>query len=123
MERIHMTPLLNQIDFIVEDVKGATAFLRDALGLSPVVDEERFAQFDLGAMTVMFSPDALVPMEPAQGVILHFQVPDVAHALEQAQRHGAKLLWGPKTTDWYTESAIIEGPGGIRIDLYRPVEP
>lgn len=118
-----MTPLLNQIDLIVKDVKEATAFFRDVLGLPPVVDEERFAQFDLGALTVMFSPDALVPMEQAQGVILHFQVPDVAQALEQAQQKGANVLWGPQVTDWNTESVLIECPGGIRIDLYRPIEP
>lgn len=115
-------PLLNQIDLIVKDVPEATAFFRDVLGLSPSVNEERFAQLESGSMTIMLSPDALIPVEPVRGVILHFQVPDVTQALAQAQGKGATLLWGPQVTDWYTESAIIEGPGGIRIDLYRPIE-
>jgi predicted enzyme related to lactoylglutathione lyase len=112
--------ILNQIDLIVRDVPGAAAFLRDALGLTLRVNEERYAELVAGPMTIMLSPDAMVPMKGAGGVILHFQVEDVAAACGRAQEHGAAVLLPPTRTDWGTESALIAGPEGVVIDLYRP---
>ncbi len=70
-------------------------------------------------MTIMLSPDALVPTRPAAGMILHFQVEDVAQSLERARGRGARVLLEPTRTDWGTESAMIAGPEEIVIDLYR----
>lgn len=113
---------LNQLDLIVKNVPEATAFFRDVLGLSVRFAEERFAELDAGGFTLMLSPDAMVPTPTnAAGVILHFQVENVAQALESARTQGAKVLLEPMLTDWGTESALIAGPEQVIIDLYRPV--
>ena len=113
------TPNLNQLDLIVTDVPAATAFLAAALGVDPAYAEERFAEFRLGATTVMLSPDALVPMAKARGVILHCEVPNVDRALARARAAGATVLRETAPTDWGWESAMIAGPDAIVIDFYR----
>lgn len=112
-------PNLNQLDLIVPDVPAATAFLSAALGVEPAYAEERFAEFRFGATTLMLSPDALVPMQNAAGVILHFEVPNVDVALAQARDSGATILRETGPTDWGWESAMVAGPEGIVIDFYR----
>ena len=112
----------DNLDLIVRDVPAAAAFFRDVLGLTPRVNEERFAELDSGAVTIMLSPEALVPTKPAAGLILHFQVEDVAAALDRARGRGVRVLLEPTRTPWGTESAMIAGPEEIVIDLYHPVE-
>ncbi|MCS6881458.1 MAG: VOC family protein [Oscillochloridaceae bacterium] len=113
----------NQLDLIVRDVPAATAFFRDVVGLPVRVEDARFAELDGGAIMIMLSPDALVPVQEAAGVILHIQVDDVEGALERARRSGAAVLLEPTRTDWGTESAMIAGPEGIIVDFYRQVGP
>lgn len=116
-------PTFDNLDLIVQDVPSAAAFFRDVVGLTLRVNEERFAELDSGAVTIMLSPAAMVPVKPAAGVILHFQVENVARALEHARSHGATVLLEPTATDWGTESAMIAGPEDIIIDFYRLVTP
>lgn len=113
---------LDHLDLIVSDVPGATAFFRDVLGLTVRVQDTRFAEIDAGPVTIMLNPEALVPTTPAAGTILHFQVEDVAAAIERARSRGAKVLLEPTRTDWGWESAMIAGPEESIIDLYRPLE-
>jgi uncharacterized glyoxalase superfamily protein PhnB len=72
-------------------------------------------------VTIMLSPEAMVPMKPARGVILHFRVEDDSRALEKARSKGARVLMEPTQTDWGWESAMIAGPEDIVVDLYRPI--
>lgn len=113
----------NQIDLIVRDVPAATSFFRDVVGLTVRVEDARFAELDGGAITIMLSPDALVPIQEAAGVILHIQVDDVEGALEHARRAGATVVLEPMRTEWGTESAMIAGPEGIVVDFYRWISP
>jgi predicted enzyme related to lactoylglutathione lyase len=113
----------DNLDLIVRDVPTAAAFFRDVVGLALRVDDPYYAELDGGAVTIMLSATALVPVEPAAGVILHFQVEDVAAAVAQAQQHGARLLRGPAATDWGTESVMLAGPEGIIVDFYRWLAP
>ncbi len=113
---------LNKLDLIVRDVPEATAFFRDVLGLEVHYAEERFAELDAGGgFVLMLSPDAMVPMQPAAGTILHFEVDNVLQTLQQARSKGAKVLLEPTRTDWGWESAMIAGPEGSVIDLYHPI--
>jgi predicted enzyme related to lactoylglutathione lyase len=114
---------LDNLDVIVKNVPAAAAFFRDVVGLTLRVNEERYAELDAGPVTLMLSPDAMVPMKQAAGVILHFQVEDVAQALEKARSKGAKVLLEVTRTDWGTESAMIAGPEDVVIDFYRWVGP
>jgi len=109
----------NQIDLIVQDVPKAAHFFRDIVGLTLRVDEPRFAEIDGNSITLMLSSEALIPMQPASGVILHVEVEDVVQALKHAQSAGATVLLERTKTDWGTESAMIAGPENIVIDFYR----
>jgi predicted enzyme related to lactoylglutathione lyase len=113
-------PQFNHIDLIVSDVPSAAAFFHEVLNLPLVVSEERFAQLESGAVTIMLSPGALVDVEPARGVILHFQVENVSGALEDARQKGAEVLRETELTPWGWESALIKGPEGIVVDVFRP---
>jgi predicted enzyme related to lactoylglutathione lyase len=113
---------LNKLDLIVRDVPGATAFFHSVLGLTVKYAEERFAELNAGGgFVLMLSPDAMVPTQPAAGTILHFEVDNVTQALESARERGATVLLEPTRTDWGWESAMIAGPEGSVIDLYRPI--
>lgn len=114
---------VNQLDLIVRDVPAAAAFFRDVVGLTLRVNEPRYAELDGKSMTLMLSPDALVPAQPAAGVILHIEVDDVEQALEHARQAGATVLRERAPTDWGTESAMIAGPEQIVVDFYRWIGP
>jgi catechol 2,3-dioxygenase-like lactoylglutathione lyase family enzyme len=110
---------LKQLDLIVRDVPAGTAFFTSLLGVEPRVAEDRFAEFDLGGFTLMLSPDAMVPIAPARGVILHIEVDDLEQATERAEGAGAEFLLGPLTTDWGTRSVLVQGPENVVVDLYQ----
>ena len=111
---------LNQLDIITVDVPKVTAFLTALLGIEPTVAEERFAEFDIDGFTLMLSPDALIPVGPARGVILHIEVADADAAVERGRAAGATVLRDPANTDWGTYSALVAGPAETIVDLYHP---
>ena len=114
--------MFDKMDLIVGDVPSAAAFFREVLGFALRAEFDRFAELESGAVTIMLSPDALVPTRPAAGVILHLRVDDVARALERARERGASVLLEPTGTDWGTQTAMIAGSEEIVIELYRPLE-
>jgi predicted enzyme related to lactoylglutathione lyase len=111
----------NTIDLVVRDVPAATRFFQEVVGLPARAAEARFAELEAGPITLMLTPDAMVPTRPAAGVILHFEVDDVAAALGRARDRGAQALLEPTRTDWGWDSAMIAGPEDLVVDFYRPV--
>ena len=101
---------------------NAARFFRDVVGLSLQVNEPRFAQLDGDSITIMLSPDALIPVQPASGIILHIEVEDVLAYSRTARTQPAQVLLEPSQTDWGTESAMIAGPEGIIIDFYGSMQ-
>ncbi len=114
--------VFDKMDLIVRDVPSAAAFFRDVLGFTLRAEFDRYAELESGDVTIMLSPDALVPTRPAAGVILHLRVEDVARALEQVRERGGSVLLEPTITGWGTQTAMIAGPEDIMIELYRTVE-
>ncbi len=114
--------VFDKMDLIVRDVPSAAAFFRDVLGFTLRAEFDRYAELESGDVTIMLSPDALVPTRPAAGVILHLRVEDVARALEQVRERGGSVLLEPTSTGWGTQTAMIAGPEDIMIELYRTVE-
>ena len=112
----------DNLDLVVRDVSAAAAFFRDVVGLELRVSDKRFAELGAGPTTIMLTPDAMVPVRPAAGVIVHFRVENVAQALDRARSQGAMVLLEPTHTDWGWESAMIAGPEEIVVDFYRPIE-
>ncbi|WP_423450505.1 VOC family protein [Micrococcus luteus] len=113
------TVSLGKIDIIVPDVLEAARLLVDAFGATVRVQEPEFAEVELGGMILMFSRTALVPMQPATGLILHLEVDDPQAAAERAQAHGARILYPLTETDWGTWSVLMSGPAETVIDLFR----
>jgi predicted enzyme related to lactoylglutathione lyase len=111
----------NNLDLVVTDVPAATEFFRNIVGLTVRVDGERYAEIDAGAVTIMLTPEIMVPARPAAGIILHFQVDDVKQAIEHARDQGALVLLEPFQTDWGWESAMIAGPAEVVVDFYKPL--
>lgn len=114
--------MLVSLDLIVDDVRSAAVLLRDAFGLEVVVLEDRFAEVRADPLALMLSPDAMVPMGQARGVILHFEVEDPAGEARRATAAGATVLQDLTRTDWGTESVLLAGPAEIVIDYYRVIE-
>ena len=114
--------IFDNLDLVVRDVPAAVAFFQEAVGVVPRYTDANFAELDTGTVTIMLTPAALVPVAPARGVIVHFQVEDVAEALARAQAAGATILRQPALTDWGTEAAFIAGPEEIVVEFYRRIE-
>lgn len=112
---------LGAIDLIVQDVPAATAFFRDVVGLTVGHAFDEFAELDDGNIVLMFSPTAMVPVQPVNGVILHFEVENVQAAVDHAKSQGASILKEPFITDWGWKSCLVDGPEGIVVDFYRPI--
>ncbi|WP_347232704.1 VOC family protein [Cryobacterium sp. Sr3] len=110
---------LNQIDLIVSDVKSSALLVSKLLNVDPDVLDDGFARVSIGATALMFSTTALIPMQRAEGVILHFETVDVELAAQNARANGVEILLGPVTTDWGTTSVLVQGPEGIVLDFYR----
>ena len=113
----------DNLDLIVRDVAAAVDFFERVVGLEARIVDKNFAELESGEVTIMLSPTAMVPIRPASGIILHFQVDNVQKALERATAYGAVVLMEPMLTDWGTESLLIAGPEEIVIDLYRWIAP
>lgn len=111
---------LTQIDLIVDDVIGAATTLSTLLAVEPDEIGDRFAQVTAAGMVFMLSPDALVEMTPASGVILHIEVPSDFDATARAHTAGATVLRPTAPTDWGTVSTLVAGPGAIVIDFFSP---
>jgi catechol 2,3-dioxygenase-like lactoylglutathione lyase family enzyme len=112
-------PTLHSIDLIVRDVPRAVAFFRDVVGVTVVQQFERFAELEAQSVKLLLSPDALVPVAPVAGTILHFEETDLASAMARAQSFGSDIVSGPLKTDWGTESVLVQGPEGVLVDFFR----
>lgn len=112
-------PALHSIDLIVGDVPRAVAFFREVVGALVLQEFERFAEIEAQSVKVLLSPDALVPVEPARGVILHLEEENLGAAIDRTKAFGAAVLSGPLRTDWGTESVLVQGPAGVIVDFFR----
>ena len=110
---------LDSIDLMVSDVTSAAEFFVNVAGMTLKFQDPRFAELMTDNFVLMLSPDAMVPLAKAAGIILHFEVSNVPAALQNAVNKGAKVLLDVTTTDWGTESAMVQGPDGIVVDFYR----
>ena len=111
---------LRTMDVVVPDVVEATRFFTDILGLAVREADERFAELEAGTdMTLMLTPDLMVPSSPARGVVLHFEVADVQREVDRMTAAGVAVLLPLTATDWGTEMAMLQGPEGVVISLFK----
>jgi predicted enzyme related to lactoylglutathione lyase len=113
-----MTRQLKRLDLIVKDPPTAAQFFVNVLGWELRESGERFAEVaDEQGFGIMFSPDAMIPVQAVSGTILHVDVEDVSGACEAARRQGATVVLPPTITDWGWEIALVAGPENVLIQF------
>ncbi|WP_375425452.1 VOC family protein [uncultured Friedmanniella sp.] len=113
---------VHSISGIVEDVPAAAQFLVSTMGLRTTGElYDGFAELDTGDLTVTLSTAGPIAMPVVGGVILHHMVEDV-DAAERARGAGATDVQGPIDMDFGMRSVIVQGPGGLILDLCAPIK-
>jgi predicted enzyme related to lactoylglutathione lyase len=110
---------LEAVMFFVHDLERAKAFYRDALQLEPEEEEDDFASYRAGAVSVQLHPAG----EPRPGVVLGrsgsgvpvqvtFEVTDVDAAVEHVRRLGFQVFDEPKDRPWgKRDGGVLDSEG------------
>jgi uncharacterized glyoxalase superfamily protein PhnB len=121
-----VTPALEGITVLADDVDGLASFYRDALGLVPVVEEEFYVAFGgEGVRLAIFSrpgmganthdhPDYRIPFT-GQAFELNFQCAsrdEVDERFAWLSSHGAAPIAQPIETDWGHYTGFFADPEG-----------
>jgi lactoylglutathione lyase len=107
-----------------EENAEIAAFFGDVLGLAVNGDAgEGYAEVSTGGPTIALHRGAMVDdVRPHGGTLLQFRSDDVKAFVAQARDRAAIIAVEPLLTDWGTESAYIQGPHGILVEVYTFVE-
>lgn len=104
---------------LVDDFDKSMTFYKDILGLSVNSQDGKFADFKLeGTSLAIFEKSTAVAMFPKEnmgtggGIVLAFQVDDVAKSCEQLKAKGVAIFEGPKKTEWGQTVAYFKDPDG-----------
>lgn len=104
---------------LVEDFQRSVKFYTDVLGLEINNTDANFVDFKLGETALaIFQKDAADAMFPLKyqgttgGLVLAFQVDDIAEFVEILQSKCVEIFDGPKTTAWGQTVAYFKDPDG-----------
>ena len=112
-----MTVKLAHVISFVEDIDGAVAFYRDALGLKPRSVSPQWVEFDTGSTTLaLHAADA---RNPSGTTRFSFDTPDVAALHRQLIARGVEFTREP-TVRHGVQLAEFVGPGGNGVGLSGP---
>jgi catechol 2,3-dioxygenase-like lactoylglutathione lyase family enzyme len=120
----------------VDDIEGAIAFYRDALGLAEVAawqgegPDARIAILDAGRATLELVNEAQaaaiddieVGERVAGPVRIAFHVDDSAGAAERLVAAGAVKLAEPVVTPWNDRNVRLRAPDGMQLTLFTSVD-
>jgi catechol 2,3-dioxygenase-like lactoylglutathione lyase family enzyme len=115
-------PLLHHILIEVTDLKASIRFYHDCLGLKIGSISGDFAQLEsVGAGIFLWQKRWNFEKGRADdprglGIYPHFEVQDVAGAIDRFRKGGYGIVQEPKTYDWGTE-AFVRDPDGYIIAL------
>jgi predicted enzyme related to lactoylglutathione lyase len=113
----------------VHDLERAKTFYRDVLQLEPEEQEEGFASYRAGAVSLQLHPAG----EPHPGVVLGrsgtgvpvqitFEVDNVDAAIDHVRQLGFEVFDEPKDRPWGKRDAGIFDPEGNEIYFSQPVK-
>lgn len=133
-----MTTPAKQLRLVLEteDLEGALAFYRDALGLTEL---ESYDGPDGARVIILSVPSVTLELaNPAQvryidhvevgrptshrfegAVRVAFEVEDAAAATATLEAAGATVLAPPTVTPWNSLNARLEAPGGMQITAFQ----
>jgi methylmalonyl-CoA/ethylmalonyl-CoA epimerase len=115
---------IGQIGLTVNDVKRATEFYRDKLGMRLLFDAGNLTFFDCGGIRMMLGP-AERPDQPK--VILYYKVEDIQKACETFSSRGVQIESQPalvaRMPDHELWLAVLRDMDGNLFELMSEVRP
>ena len=122
---------ISTVAIFTKDHPRSLVFYRDTLGLSPIYQDEKFAEFNVGGVHVMLLCDLPngegqswgLGGKPAQrgwGVFVHFQVESVDQVHEHLRKSGAEIVVEPRNTPWGARLCIARDPDGYLLEFTQP---
>lgn len=114
-----MLKRLSSACILVNDLKQSLHFYCDILGLKVNYTNDGFAGFTVDGIGLsVFQKSDAVAMYPSQymnkggGILLGFQVKDVATTVNELTKKGITVFEGPKKTAWGQTVAYFSDPDG-----------
>jgi catechol 2,3-dioxygenase-like lactoylglutathione lyase family enzyme len=118
--RAQLPPKIDHILLEVADLEKSIAFYHDFLGLEIKSQSRIFAMLQSGNVGLFLSSthwdwDQKRPANarPGWGMYLHFEVADVAAAVERARKAGYRIAQEPQKYSWGTEAFIADPDGYV----------
>ncbi|WP_217183052.1 VOC family protein [Streptomyces sp. AC495_CC817] len=114
---------------MVDDVAGAAAFFRDELGFETTFEADWYVSLrvDGGELAVLDHRHETIPAgfrEPVSGLLLNVEVDDAAAAHRRlVAERGLPERLTLRDEAFGQRHFIVEGPGGVLIDVIEPIEP
>lgn len=114
---------------MVDDVAPAALFFREELGFEVTFEADWYVSLRTGnfELAVLDRTHATIPegfREPVRGLLLNVEVEDAAaeHTRLVGERGLSERL-SLRDEDFGQRHFIVEGPGGVLIDVIEPIEP
>ncbi len=111
----------------VNDLVGAVAFFRDALGLPQLAefnnDGGRGVLLDGGHATLeLFDQAQAAAIDQIEVVRIGFQTDDSESLARDLVAVGAEVIGGPVVTPWGDRNVRLLGPESVQLTLFSPPE-
>ena len=113
---------LNQITVPSKDVPKAIEFYKK-LGLELIVHtHDRYARFECNVGDVTFSIHHSEDVPKGEGVLIYFEVKDVAETVSELAKKDIEIDRMPEDKSWLWKEARLKDPDGNQIIIYHAGE-
>ena len=114
-----------------EDVRGTADFYKEYFNFVPAFEADWYVHLTQRdqpeiSLAVLDCRHESVPVPgrtPAQGVLLNFETDEVDEEYQRLCDAGATVLLPLRDEAWGQRHFIIQGPGGVLIDVIKNIEP
>ena len=110
---------LNQITVPSKNVPKAIEFYKK-LGLKLIVHtHDRYARFECTVGDTTFSIHHIEDIPKGEGVLIYFEVEDVAETVSELSKKGIRFDQMPEDKSWLWKEARLKDPDGNQIIIYH----
>ncbi len=114
-----------------EDVTSASDFYQSHFGFVPAFEADWYVHLTMPDqpgvnLAILDYRHESVPergRKAAQGILLNFETDDVDEEYDRLCRAGVTILLPLRSEPWGQRHFIVEGPGGVMIDVIKIIEP
>ncbi|MDE1940782.1 MAG: VOC family protein [Patescibacteria group bacterium] len=103
----------------VSDIKKSLAFYRDVMGLEVTDEQEKWAEFDCGNLTLGIGVFGADPKAAKNGAAVALSVDNVEDVVAELKGKKVKIVTEPMDFPDMCEMAIIADPDGNQIILHH----